>query len=514
MAKRRKPLWLYKLLLKRFVVGALIVAQIILIISTIVHYKQLRWLNDLMMAISFFTAVHLLTRRDKKSAFKLSLVFLIFLFPLFGGALYVIFQYQTTEIGFRSRLSKMEKSLAGEFRCSEEQLRAASDQLPEGKSQMRYLQTISGFPVCQNTQTTYFADGNDMLKSVLEEIRGARHYIFLEFFIIEEGFFWNSILDALRERARAGVDVRVIYDDIGCLLRIPTDYERQLNEYGIQCRVFNRFRPFLTSLQNNRDHRKIIVIDGKVAYTGGINLADEYLNKKVLFGTWKDNAIMLRGDGAWSFTVMFLQMWSFLIRSKANCAIYYPKDLTPLPDSKGWVQPYCDSPMDKEHVSEHVYRNIIKQARDYLYITTPYLIIDGDMMSALKLCAKNGIDVRIITPGKPDKKIVHFTTRSYYRELLRAGVKIYEYTEGFIHSKTFLADDSIATVGTVNLDFRSLYLHFECGTCLYNTDSIKDIKQDFLDTLQKCDRVTEEKRPFNFLTHILQDICRIFAPLM
>ena len=513
MKKKRKPIWLRELLVRRMIVAFLLLWQIVFIITTIIHYQQLHWLHNLMTAISVLIAMHLLTRRDEKSAFKLSLVFIILLFPLFGGALYCILQYQTTSFGFRRKISKIQQCSQTTYQCSEEILGQAIQELPESKKQLYYLQSTLGFPVCKNTETVYFSDGNQMLSSLLTELKLAKKYIFLEFFIIEEGKFWDSILEVLCERAQSGVDVRVIYDDIGCLLRLPQRYTQKLQKHGIQCAVFNPFRPFLTSVQNNRDHRKIIVIDGEIAYTGGINLADEYLNEKVLFGKWKDNAILLRGSGAWSFTVMFLQMWSFLKKQEYDILSYAPPSHPPMQNA-GWVQPYCDSPMDKEHVGEHVYLNIITQAQRYLYITTPYLTIDGSLMSALKLAAKNGVDVRIITPGHPDKKTVHFTSRSYYRELINAGVKLYEYTDGFIHSKCFLADDLVGTVGTVNLDFRSLYLHFECGTCLYKTPSLHDMKADYLEILEHCHPITHSDCKTNFFVRTCQDICRIFAPLM
>ena len=513
MPKKRKPLWLQRLLIRRMIVVLLILLQFAFIFATIIHYQQLQWLRNVMTAISVFISFHLLTRRDTKSAFKLSLVFLILLFPLFGGALYCILQYQTTNIGFRRRLSAFEEKAKKHYRVSNEVLDSAMTALPSNRKQLYYLQNGPGFPVCQNTQTVYFPDGNQMLESILAELQKAQKYIFIEFFIIEEGKFWDPILEILKERAQSGVDVRVIYDDCGCFLRLPKNYAKELRDFGIKCEVFSPFRPFLTSVQNNRDHRKIMVIDGKIAYTGGINLADEYLNEKVLYGKWKDNAILLRGDGAWSFTVMFLQMWSFLTKKEETISDYHPQESNDA-HNDGWIQPYCDSPMDKEHVGEQVYLNIIDQAQKYLYITTPYLTIDGTVLAALKLCAKTGVDVRIITPGMPDKKTVHFTSRSYYRELIRAGVKIYEYTEGFIHSKSFLADDTVATVGTVNLDFRSLYLHFECGTCLYQTDSLKDLKKDFLSTLESCHEVTEKDCKHNFVVRFCQDICRIFAPIM
>ena len=511
--RKPRPLWLQRLMFSRFIVAILILAQIFFIVATIIHYQRLQWLNTLMTAISFLIALHLLTRREDNIAFKLSLVFIILLFPLFGGALYCILQFQTTNLGFRNRLAKIENETKEEYQCSEEALLTAMSLHPESRKQMYYLQSDAKFPVCRNTDTVYFPNGKEMMDSLISELQRAKKYIFIEFFIIEEGVFWNSIMEILKERAANGVDVRIIYDDIGSLLRLPKKYTKQLQAYGIQCVVFNPFRPFLTSIQNNRDHRKIIVIDGEVAYTGGINLADEYIGEKVLYGKWKDNAILLRGNGAWSFAVMFLQMWSFLTKKKESISAYAPASF-PTATEKGWVQPYCDSPMDKEHVGEQVYLGIIEQAKHYLYITTPYLTIDGNVLAALKLAAKSGVDVRIITPGIPDKRIVHFTSRSYYRELLQAGVRIFEYTDGFIHSKSFLADDRVATVGTINLDFRSLYLHFECGTCLYQTDTLNEIKKDYLQALTECREVLPSDCKTNLFVRILQDILRVFAPLM
>ncbi|MBQ9132484.1 MAG: cardiolipin synthase, partial [Clostridia bacterium] len=288
---------------------------------------------------------------------------------------------------------------------------------------------------------------------------------------------------------------------------------KKLRAVGIHCQVFNKVLPFVTSSHNNRDHRKITVIDGAVAYTGGMNLADEYINEKIKYGHWKDSAIRLYGKGAWGFTVMFLHVWSMLTGKEEPIGDFYPREL-PEVLSDGWVQPYSDSPIDRERVGEHVYSQIIEQAQRYLYITTPYLMVDDGLLAALKLSAKSGVDVRIITPSHPDKKWVHFTTRSYYRELIAAGVKIYEYSDGFMHAKNFIADDVIATVGTTNLDFRSLYFHFECGTCLYRTSTIAAIKNDYLQTLQHCQQIREKDCKTNLLGKILQDVFRLFAPLM
>ncbi len=495
---------------RRFLIVLLILAQIGFIL---VMLYRLIWLKALLSAFSVITALHLLLRPDK-SAFKLSLVFLILLFPVFGGTLYWIFHSQTSSIGYRMRLAKAEKRSLPSFTTSEEAFNKAMEEMPEARKQLHYMKNNTPFPIYSNTHTRYLANGADMLAQLLEDLSSAKRYIFLEYFIIEDGVMWDAILKVLRERVADGVDVRVIYDDIGCLLTLPPSYAKKLRAMGIKCEVFNRFHPFLTSVQNNRDHRKIAVIDGLIAYTGGINLADEYIGERIKYGNWKDSAIRLFGEGAWSFAVIFLQTWSLLHKAEEDYEAYRPDSaLLPIA-SDGWVQPYSDSPMSKENVGEQVYLRIIEQAQHHLYITTPYLMADDSMISALKAAAKCGVDVRIITPECPDKKAVHFTTRSYYRDLIAAGVRIYEYTGGFIHSKLFISDDTVATVGTANLDFRSLYLHFECGTCLYRTSSIADLKADYLDTLTRCREISDNDCKAGLFVGFFRSIVRIFAPLM
>ena len=511
MKKEANLKGLRNLINRRMFIILLIIAQIV---GTALFLFRLKWMQEILTVFSIVTALHLLTRPDK-SAFKLSLIFIILLFPIFGGAFYWIFHAQTLSIGFRMRLSQVEKKSQSAFPASHIELREAGQALPTVKKQLSYMEKNTPFPLCGNTETKYFPSGAAMLPRFLEDLKSAERYIFLEYFIIEHGEMWDSILEVLKERAAAGVDVRIIYDDLGCFLTLSPDYPKYLHMLGIKCEKFNRFHPFLTSTQNNRDHRKITSIDGKIAYTGGINLADEYIGAKIKCGKWKDSAIRLCGDGAWSFTVMFLQIWGLLTREEADYAYYRPSLSASLTTStKGWVQPYADGPISNENVGEQVYQHIIEGAQQYLYITTPYLMVDDGMISALESAAKSGVDVRIITPEIPDKKAVLFTTRSYYRTLLGAGVRIYEYADGFMHAKTFLADDAVATVGTFNLDFRSLYLHFECGTCLYGTDSIADMKQDFIDTLKECKEITQKDCKANAFVRFWQSIFRIFAPLM
>ena len=329
---------------------------------------------------------------------------------------------------------------------------------------------------------------------------------------------WQTILNILEKKAKEGVDVRLIYDGFGCLTTLPYKYDQEMRRRGIKCEVFNRFRPILNIIQNNRDHRKICVIDGWTGFTGGINLADEYINQRKRFGHWKDTAVMLKGEGVWNMTAMFLYMWGIVTKTDTSLDFgnYVPHRWHPndFPGS-GYVQPFCDSPLDDEIVGENVYLNIINRAKNYVYICTPYLIIDNEMMTALCLAAKSGVDVRIMTPGIPDKKMVFLLTQSYYKQLLEAGVKIYEYQPGFLHAKSFVCDDKVGVVGTINLDYRSLYLHFEDGVWMYKNDVILDIRDDFTETLEYCDPIDLafcQKR--NIVVRAIQNVLRVFAPLL
>lgn len=384
--------------------------------------------------------------------------------------------------------------------------------------QSDYIRNNSGYPAYENTTAEYFQVGDDMFPVLVRELEQAKHYIFIEYFIIHDGVMWQTILDILERKVKEGVDVRLLYDDMGCLTTLPHKYYEQLRAKGIKCEVFNPFRPFLNIIQNNRDHRKFCIIDGYVGFTGGINLADEYINQKKRFGHWKDTAVMLKGEAVWNMTAMFLHMWSVVTRSKEKVEFenylphtYHPGEF----ESDGYIQPFCDSPLDNETVGENVYLNIINRAKQYVYICTPYLIIDNEMMTALCLAAKSGIDVRIMTPGIPDKKIVFLLTQSYYEQLLEAGVKIYEYQPGFLHAKSFVCDDEVGVVGTINMDYRSLYLHFEDGVWIYKNKVIDDIKSDFMETLNYCNPISLDFcKGRNIVVRAMQSILRLFAPML
>lgn len=507
--------WFRALFRRRALVIALLLIQIAFVGMLIFTGSQaFQWINGVLRIVSFLAALYIVSKKDK-GAYKTAWIFLILTFPLFGGLMYLLVHSQATTRWMAKEIRRSEEKAAPLYRLPGDGYAQAEAAIGDRFPQVRYLQNFMGFPIYTHTATTYYSPGEEMFAALLPELEKAEHYIFLEFFIIHEGIMWNSILEILKRKAKQGVTVRLIYDDMGCFLLLPTDYPKQLEQMGISCVKFNPFRPFLSAIQNNRDHRKIISIDGKVAFTGGINLADEYINAIERFGHWKDSAIKVEGEAAWSFTLMFLQMWDACRREDEDFSRYYPWQTNPCPViGGGFVQPYMDSPMDTENVGEHVYLQILNQAKDYVYINTPYLIVDDSMVSALTLAAKRGVDVRIITPHKWDKWAIHMTTRSYYRELVKAGVKIYEYTNGFNHSKTFVSDDCTATVGTTNLDFRSLYLHFECGALLFNCEAVSQVKEDFLNTLTICQPITEEDCRHNVFVRLFQDILRLFAPLM
>lgn len=351
-----------------------------------------------------------------------------------------------------------------------------------------------------------------MYASLLEQLAKAEEYIFIEFFIVHEGVMWNSILDLLAEKAAAGVDVRMLYDGMGSITTLPRKYNKYLESRGIKCKIFNKFVPVVSTMQNNRDHRKIVAIDGKVAYTGGVNLSDEYINEVERFGHWKDAAIMVKGHAAVEYTLMFLRNWN-IFEKKPVSPEYFVRDFD-APACEGYFQPYCDSPFDDKQIARNVYLSMISRANRYIYIMTPYLILDEELEAAIKLAAESGVDVRIITPHHADKIYVHLLTRNSYAGLIRSGVKIYEYEPGFLHSKNILTDDNCAVVGSVNFDYRSLYLHFECAQLFYDHPAIQELKKDFEQTFDISIEITENDcRKDKGLPRLFTQLLKLFAPL-
>lgn len=354
-----------------------------------------------------------------------------------------------------------------------------------------------------------------MFGDLLESLRSAKHYIFMEFFIVSQGYMWETILEILKERVNDGVEVRFMYDDVGCVDLLPYKYYKELEKYGIMTVAFNRIKPLISTAWNNRDHRKVVVVDGHTAYTGGLNLADEYINRIERFGYWKDAGLKVTGDAVWNFTVMFLQVWNAMCKTDEGFGMFLPhKHHQADFKGKGYIQPYADNPLDRETVGENVYLNIINSAVHYVYMYTPYLIIDNEMITALCLAAKRGVDVRIVTPAIPDKKAVFLLTQSYYSQLVDAGIRIYQYTPGFIHAKCFLCDDKIGTVGTINMDFRSLYLHFENGVFMYKSEALPQLKEDMLRTFEESQLITKEMCEGTLPKRLAQSMLRILAPLL
>ena len=469
-------------------------------------------ISRILQWISIAVAIHIIAGKDKE-AYKLTWIFFILIFPVFGGLLYLFFFFQTRSRKFLKRKEEIKKAVkSAQFFPSA--FSSAAEREPDHICQMAYLENYAGFPIYENACAEYFSPGEKFLERLLCDLEKATKYIFIESFIIEGGEMWDSIYAILKRKASEGVDVRILYDDMGCFLRLPRHFAKDLRAHGIKCGVFNRFIPFLTAVQNYRDHRKIVAIDGTVVYTGGLNIADEYINKIHPFGHWKDAGVRIEGQGAFGFSLMFLRMWMALGHKETDLLSYQPHITENTSATDGFVQPYASEPLDGGNVSEEIYMQIISRARKYVYIETPYLIVDNSMIAALTIAAKSGVDIRIMTPFRWDKRFVHFMTRSYYRELIRAGIKIYEYTPGFLHSKIFVCDDEIATVGTANMDFRSLYLQYECGAFFCGAGVIADVRDDFLKTVPVCKEITEDDCKSNAFVRFLQDLFRLLAPLL
>jgi cardiolipin synthase len=448
------------------------------------------------------------------SSAKLTWMLIIALLPI-TGAMFLFFTRMN--VGYRT-ISKRENELIRQTLGIIPQSREVLDSLEQDGSGVddlaRYLNRSGCFPVYDRTEVTFFPTGEDKFAAMLEAIRTAQKFIFMEYFIIEEGYMWGKILELLVEKAAAGVDVRVMYDGMCEMSTLPVDYWKLLNAAGIKAKPFSPIKPIVSSHYNYRDHRKILVIDGKTAFNGGVNLADEYINRVERFGHWKDTAVMLKGEAVKSFTLLFLQMW-YVREKEADYASFLAEENEAPQKSDGYVMPYGDSPLDEYKVGELVYMDILNRATDYVHIMTPYLILDGELETALCFTALRGVDVKLILPGIPDKKIPYALAKTHYRTLTRAGVKIYEYTPGFVHAKVFVSDDSKAAVGTINLDYRSLYHHFECATYLYRTSCIQAIEEDFQDTLAKCREVSDETiKNEKLSTRIIGQLAKFVAPLL
>lgn len=477
--------------------------------------RQYSFINVLFQIAGVIVVLYIINQWSNP-AYKIVWTFVILIFPLGGVMIYYLFGRSKLTKRTRERMERIHQEVAQHLPQNKELEQELYLEAKSIANQSRYITDWSDYPVYRNTGTKYYKCGEEMFPDMLEDLKKAEHFIFLEYFIIDEGVMFEQILDILKEKAETGVDVRLIYDDMGCITTLPHKYYERLRSYGIKCVTFNPMRPVVSIIMNNRDHRKIFVVDGNVGYTGGLNLADEYINEMERFGYWKDTGLRLEGEAVWSFTTMFLEMWNYINRSSEDYDKFRPELYQKKPFvNDGYVQPYGDSPLDKEKVGENVYMNIIGHARDYIYIFTPYLILDDEMLTYLRNAAKSGVDVRIVTPEIPDKKVVFWMSQSYYQRLLECGIRIYQYTPGFIHAKSFVCDDRIATVGSINMDYRSLYLHFECGVWMYDSSAVMKVKEDALATFAESREITIDFcKKQSWIKRVIMSVLRLIAPLV
>ena len=458
----------------------------------------------------FVVAIAIINRKDNPD-YKLPWLFFVMLIPIVGFMLYFMFYSRKLSKKQIKRLGRLTEQRAKKDDTAE--LAQINSQDEVIASQAVMLNKLSDSHVYANTDIRYFPLGEEMFVSMVEDVKKAEKFIFMEYFIIEGGLFWNTILDILKEKAASGVEVRVVYDDIGCMMTLPGNYYKQLKKLGIKAVPFSRLRGQANNEFNNRSHRKITVIDGKIGYTGGVNIADEYINRIQKFGHWKDVGLRLQGEAVNELTRLFLIDYGLNDKTADDdFSAYYGFEQV---ESEGYCIPFGDGPKPiyERQVSKSVIMNMLNQAKRYVYITTPYLIIDSELIEALENAAIRGIDVRIITPHVPDKKLVFLMTRSLYNRLMRAGVKIYEYESGFIHAKTYLSDDDTAMVGTVNMDYRSLVHHFENGVWICKHKVIEDIKRDFLETQEKSIKFEIGMLKENLFQRFIRAMAKVFSPL-
>ncbi|MCR5294672.1 MAG: cardiolipin synthase [Lachnospiraceae bacterium] len=500
---------------KRVRIGIIAAGAIveILLIASMFHFfaGRFAWIESILRLFSIFLVISIINNSRHLSS-DMMWILMILLFPIPGTLLFLL-------LGANLITSKTARALMAETGQSGRYLQQDPDiladineKMPGLKGDIRYLTGKAGYPVYRNTGFDYYKLGDIGYPVMLEEMRKAEKFIFLEYFIIERGEMWDGMYEILKAKAAQGLDIRVMYDDMGSFATLPASYAEELEKEGIKCLRFNKLNPVIGAVMNHRDHRKIMVIDGKTAFSGGINLADEYINRKLVYGHWKDNCIRIRGEAVWSYTVLFLTNWNALRKTDEDYSRFKAEPLRGEED--GYIVPYGETPFDDENTGQSVYMNILNNAKDYVYIFTPYLIIDTELENALILTAKKGVDVRIVTPGIPDKKLVWGITRSFYRNLIDGGVKIYEYTPGFNHAKVFVSDDEAAAVGTINLDYRSLYLHFENGTYLCGSKIIPEIRDDVLETCAVSYQMKKSDIKENLLQKMIIGFAKLFAAQM
>ena len=507
---------LLRLIFSRFfVIALLLVLQVALMIMVYLQFREkLPLLLNCQYVFSFAMIIYLFNT-DMDSSAKLTWMLIISIVSFAGAAMLL---WTQANLGHRMETKRARNQIDNTRTALSQPENVIKEIEHDGSGTddlSKYLNNTGCFPVYDKTQVTYFPLGEKKFEAMLKELEKAEKYIFMEYFIVEEGYMWGRILDVLTRKVKEGVEVRVMYDGMCEMSTLPANYFKLLEAQGIHAKAFSPIVPVVSSHYNYRDHRKILVIDGKVAFNGGVNLADEYINRIERFGHWKDTAVMLKGPAARSFTLMFLQMWYMTEDAVPDYEKWLSLPAYEAEDAKGYVMPYSDCPLDTYKAGEAVYMDILNRATDYVHIMSPYLILDGELKTALCFAAQRGVDVKLILPGIPDKKVAYSLAKTHYSELRKAGVKIYEYTPGFVHAKVFVSDGIKAVVGTINLDYRSLYHHFECATYMYRTDCIADIEKDFQDTLAKCRQVSSESiKKEKFSYKLIGALAKMISPLM
>ena len=502
---------IFKIFLNRiFVFGFLILIQILWVFfigrELLEHYS---WIHYLMRLISLMVVLWLVNK-DENPSYKISWIIVVLLFPMFGGLLYLLIGNKKPSHNIRRILQPALDEISQVAILEDD----VSKTLTESKQDALHYLSDLGYGTYLRTKCRYYSLGDYCYGDLLKDISQAKKYIFMEYFIVSEGLMFENILKILAQKVQEGVEVRFIYDDVGSITTLPYHFEKKLEQLGIQCVVFNPFIPLVSARMNHRDHRKICIIDGNIGYSGGFNLADEYINVKVRFGHWKDTGVMIQGDAVQNFTMMFLQMWNIGEKQPESYRPY----LTPhilCRKAAGYVVPFGDCPLDDENVGEHVFLDMLYTAKRYMHIMTPYLIIGYELVQAMNYAAKRGVEVELILPHIPDKWYAFQVARTYYPELLESGVKIYEYTPGFVHAKVYISDDEKAVVGSTNMDYRSLYLHYECAALFVNNPSVEDAERDFQQTKAQCQMMTvEDYRNLPWYNRLTGRVLRLIAPLM
>lgn len=502
---------------KKFLASVLALLQILMFIVLVSRFYTLGSAVYLMMTVfSVAVMLYLFERDNLNPSYKLLWVVVMVLLPVTGALFY--FLWGDTKLTKKQQLEINKiRDNAWKYRDERPEVLEAIGKIDAGLvKQARFLDDYAKATPYQNTSAKYYPMGEDFFADYIEDLKNAKKNIFMHYFIVDEGYMWDTILDVLKQKVKEGVDVRIMYDDFGTLMTLPSGYEKKLRSWGIKVGVFNPVKFTLHIgdylMLNHRDHRKITVIDNNIGYGGGLNIADEYINVITRFGVWKDTAFRIEGEAVYGLTSTFIRAWHLVTGEGLNYANYKP---TVKKETDGIIQPYFDTPLDNLNICESAYLGVINNAKKYVYITTPYLVIDNEMITSLCLAAQSGIDVKIMVPGIPDKWYVYYITQSYYKVLLEADVEIYEYTPGFLHAKMYVSDDIQAIVGSANMDFRSMYLHFENCCSFYGGSMVQEVKKDFTETLKECRKVTlEQVKKTPLRKRIFQIVFRIWSPMM